>query len=345
MAAYASGYEIEMDGTTVVEAEDAYYEHNELLPGTTHSYRIRSKNITGVSEWTSPVSISTSLDTGSAATAITNVAAIVTTDSIVLSWDAAAFLCEYEIEVDGQLLDNSSNTVFAHTGLLPGTYHDYRIRVKNTELINDWCVVLAISSLPEPPGRTNIKDYYTTNNSIKFWWEPVDGAVSYDIEADDVLLANVTDITYIHEALLPGTGHGYRVRARTLLDVSPWSELLEISTSTTTFEVVCPVGEVFDYTLLAINVQDFSNVKYVVSFNENDLEIVDLCAFTPVDDIMHEGAIPGTNLTVNRLDGIIEFSIIESIAPGTCWSGELTTIRFRSKTGNTTYIEYEEEID
>ena len=345
MAAYASSYEIEIDGATIVEVGEPFYDHSELLPGTNHSYRIRSKNITGVSEWTSPVSISTSLDTGTAATAITNVAAIVTTDSIVLSWDAAAFLCEYEIEVDGQLLDNGSNTVFAHTGLLPGTYHDYRIRVKNTDLPNDWCVVLTVSSLPEPPGRTNISDYYATSNSIQFWWEPVVGAVSYDIEADGALLANVTDITCIHEALQTGTAHQYRVRARTLLDVSPWSELIEISTSTTTYEVVCPKGEVFDYTLLAINVQDFSNVKYVVSFNENDLEIVDLCTFTPTDDTMTAGVIPGTNLTVNRLDGIIEFTLTENIAPGTCWSGELTTIRFRSKTGNTTYINFVEEVD
>jgi hypothetical protein len=345
MAAYASSYEIEIDGATIVEVEELYYVHGELLPGTYHTYRVRSKNITGVSEWTSPVSISTSMDTGSAATAITNVAAIVTTDSIVLSWDAAAILCEYEIEVDGQLLDNGSNTVFSHTGLLPGTYHEYKIRVKNTEVPNDWCVVLTVSSLPEPPGRTNISDHYATNNSIQLWWEAVEGAVSYDIEADGELLANVTDITYVHEALLPGTAHQYRVRVRTLLDVSPWSELLEISTSTTTFEVVCPVGEVFDYTLLAINVQDFSNVKYVVTFNENDLEIVDLCTFTPADDKMQNGAIPGTNLTVNRSEGVIEFTITDNIAPGTCWSGELTTIRFRSKTGNATFIDFVEETN
>jgi len=345
MAAYASSYEIEIDGHSIVEAEEPFYEHGNLLPGTNHTYRIRSKNITGVSDWTSPVSISTSMDTGSAVTAITNVAAIVTTDSIVLSWDAAAVYCEYEIEVDGNLLNNGSNTVFSHTGLLPGSYHEYRIRVKNTEQPNDWCVVLTVSSLPEPPGRTNISDYYATNNSIQIWWEPVEGAVSYDIEADGELLANVTDITCIHKSLLPGTAHQYRVRARTLLDVSPWSGLLEFSTSTTTFEVVCPEGETFDYTLLAINVQDFSNVKYIVTFNENDLEIVDLCTFTPADDTMMNGIIPGTNLTVSRTDGKIEFTVAENIAPGTCWSGELTTVRFRSKTDNRTYIDFAEKMD
>jgi hypothetical protein len=60
---------------------------------------------------------------------------------------------------------------------------------------------------------------------------------------------------------------------------------------------------------------------------------------------MTDGVIPGTNLTVNRSDGIIEFTLTENIAPGTCWSGELTTIRFRSKTGNTTYINFVEEVD
>lgn len=343
IASYATSYEIEIDGTSLVEVEEPSYKHDGLQPGTNHTYRVRSKNITGVSEWTSPVTISTSLDTGSAETAITNVAAVVTTDSIVLSWDAGAFFCEYEIEVDGLLLDNGSNTVFAHTGLAPGTYHDYKIRLKNTEIPNDWCVVLTVSTLPEPPDRTIISDYYATNNSIQIWWEPVDGAVSYDIEVDGVLLANVSDITYIHDALLPGTAHQYRVRARTLLDVSPWSELLEIATSTTTFEVQCAAGEEFDYTLLAINVQDFSGVKYVVSFCEDDLEIIDLCTFTPSEDIMQSGAIPGTNLNVTRQEGHIEFTLTENIAPGTCWSGELTTIRFRSKTGNTTYIGFVEE--
>lgn len=343
MAAYASSYEIQIDGTTIVEAEDTSYEHSELLPGTNHTYRIRSKNISGLSEWTSPVTISTSFDTGSAVTAITNVAAIVTTDSIVLSWDESAFLCEYEIEVDGQLTDNGRNTAFAHTGLLPGTYHEYKIRVKNIETPNDWCVVLTIASLPEPPNRTNMTDYYATNNSIQLWWEPVEGAVSYDIEADGELLANITDITYIHEALLPGVSHQYRVRARTLLDVSPWSDLFEVAASTTTFEVQCAAGEEFDYSLLAMNVQDFSGVKYVVSFNEEELEIVDLCTFTPAKDTMQSGAIPGTNLFVERMEGTIEFTFTENIAPGTCWSGELTTIRFKSRNGNTTYIGFEED--
>lgn len=343
LASYASSYEIEIDGASIVEVEDTSYEHGELLPGTSHSYRVRSKNITGVSDWTSPVTISTSLDTGSAVTAITNVAAIVTTDSIVLSWDESAFLCEYEIEVDGQLKDNGRNTTFAHTGLLPGTYHEYKIRVKNLETPNDWCVVLTISSLPEPPNRTSITDYYATNHSIQLWWEPVEGAVSYDIEADGELLANVTDITYIHEALLPGVSHQYRVRARTLLDVSQWSDLFEVAASTTTFEVQCAAGEEFDYSLLAINVQDFSGVKYVVSFNEEDLEVIDLCTFTPVNDTMQSGAIAGTNLFVERMEGTIEFTFTENIAPGTCWSGELTTIRFKSRNGNTTHIGFVED--
>ncbi len=343
MATYASNYEIEIDGTSIVEIDDPSYEHGELLPGTNHTYRIRSKNLSGVSEWTSPVTISTSLDTGSAVTAITNVAAIVTTDSIVLSWDESAFLCEYEIEVDGQLTDNGINTAFVHTGLLPGTYHEYKIRVKNTETPNDWCVVLTIASLPEPPNRTNMTDYYATNNSIQLWWEPVEGAVSYDIEADGELLANVTDITYIHQALLPGVAHQYRARARTLLDVSPWSDMFEVAASTTTFEVQCAAGEEFDYSLLAINAQDFSGVKYVLSFNEEDLEIVDLCTFTPVKDTMLSGAIPGTNLFMERKEGTVEFTFTENIAPGTCWSGELTTIRFKSRTGNTTHISFVED--
>ncbi len=84
-------------------------------------------------------------------------------------------------------------------------------------------------------------------------------------------------------------------------------------------------------------------MKYVVSFCEDDLEIIDLCTFTPSEDIMQSGAIPGTNLNVTRQEGHIEFTLTENIAPGTCWSGELTTIRFRSKTGNTTYIGFVEE--
>ena len=342
-SAFAEYYEVEINGSETARVPDTGFEQTGLESGVAQTYRVRAGNISGVSQWTQPLTISTSPAGESAGSSVTNTTAVVTTDTITLSWDAEAYLCEYEVEADGKLINNGFNTVFSHTGLEPGSYHNYKIRVKRPEGQGEWSTVLSLSTLPLPPGAPRITKTFAANNTIQIWWDAIEEALSYDVEVDGKVLANTADITFLHENLLPGTTHQYRVRARTMTDVSPWSEVAEVTTRTTLYEVDCVEGEEFDFSLLAVNVQDFTGEKFVVLFDSSRLEVVDLCTFTPESDTMGGGDIPGTNLSVTQQDGRLEFKVNESLAPGTCWSGEITAVRFRAKVGGLTYLDYREE--
>ena len=153
----------------------------------------------------------------------------------------------------------------------------------------------------------------------------------------------ITDITWLHEPLPNGTSHQYRVRARTLVDITPWSEVHEKSTVNTVYIIDCTEGETFNLSLLARNVQDFKDITFVVTYDSNQIEIADLFAGTRQNDLITDGQIPGTNIIVKHTPGRVELKVKGSIVPGTSWSGEITDIIFEAKETCTTQINFNEE--
>lgn len=342
MAAFAYTYEVEIDGNEIVEVFSTNFTHEDVAAGSRHTYRVRAKNISGVSDWTSPVTITASTQQTSQDMSIINLAAIVTYDSITLSWTSLSDDCQYDVEADGVLINNGFSTVFNNSRLEPGTYHEYKIRARYAEP-GEWSSVLNLSTLPLPPGAPVITRSFATNTSIQIWWEPVEDAVSYDVEADGIVIPGITDMTFLHEQLPAGSSHQYRVRARTLVDVSPWSEICEKSTAGTVYIIDCIEGETFNLSLLARNVQDFKDITFVVTYDSSQIEVVDLFGGTVQKDVIEYGQIPQTNIIVRHIPGRIEYTVNGSIVPGTSWSGEIANIIFRAKTACTTEVNFIEE--
>jgi hypothetical protein len=336
---HAESYEVEVDGRTVVTVTDPQFIHQGLQPDSTHSYRVRAKNISGYSEWSSSVTMRT-FPEGDGTTALTNVIAIVTNTDITISWDTVAPNAQYEIEVDGELLDNGSDTIYNHGGLGPKEYHSYRIRLKNETGSGEWVAVLSLATLPNPPDAPNSIQAYTMNNSIELRWERVEGATGYEIEVDGETIEVGNNETYVHEGLTPGTSHSYRVRAKNVTGVTAWSPAISTSTTSPTYTVNVKKNEAFDFSLLASNVQDFSELTFVVTYNPDEVELVDLYNFTPEKDVLSEGQISGTNLNVLYTPGRIEFKVNQNIVPGTSWSGEITTLEFTSKVDGETKLDF-----
>ena len=74
-----------------------------------------------------------------------------------------------------------------------------------------------------PKGlRVNGLDY----ESISLTWDAAEGAVSYQIEVDHQVLSNELGLTYIHQNLISGTLHHYRIRAVENGRTSRWSDKL-----------------------------------------------------------------------------------------------------------------------
>ncbi|MFZ5968691.1 MAG: fibronectin type III domain-containing protein [Bacillota bacterium] len=335
--AFAESYEVEIDGNVVKAVSDTNYVHTDLTQNSQHSYRVRAKNISGYSEWSSPVSMFTMPE---GAVSLTNIAAVVTNKTIMLSWETVAYEGEYEIEVDGVLMDNGKETIYNHTGLEANQYHTYKIRVKNGKTGESWCAILSLSTLPNPPDAPLNIEVFATHNTIELRWDRVEGATGYDVEADGETIDNGMKETYIHENLEPGTAHIYRVRAKNITGVTAWSPSITQSTTTPTYIVDCITDEDINFSLLASNVQDFSELKFVVTYNPSELEVVDLYGFTPEEDRSTEGIIPGTHMRAIYTEGRIEFTLDKNIIPGTSWSGEITSIIFRAKIDGQSQIDF-----
>lgn len=327
---YAASYEVEIDGVAVKSVTDEAFADGNLSAGSDHTYRVRAKNISGTSDWSREVTVST-IPADSNAVSLTNVVAVVTTNSIMLSWDAKAYEGKYDIEVDGKIYDNGTNTIYNHTGLKPDTYHTYRIRVTDRKGQEQWCATLSLSTLPPLPDAPVNIEAYPVDNQVELVWTRVEGTEGYDLEIDGEIVENLTDSVYNHIDLEPGTSHTYRVRAKNMTGVTAWSPSITVNTTNPTYVAECVKGKEFEFSILADNVQDFGDKTFVIVYNPNELEITDLYKGTPAADKMGAGNIPGTNLNVKFSAGRIEIKVNESIIPGTSWSGEITSLVFKAK--------------
>lgn len=334
---YADSYDVLIDENQMVNVTELSCIHSSLQPDTQHTYKVRAKNISGVSDWSTAVTVRTQPAATDPEVQLSNVVAVITNKSVLISWEAAAMDAEYDVEVDGVLKNIGANTAFSHTGLEANTYHNYRVRVRKSEGTGGWCAVLTLCTLPDPPDAPQEVQAFPGDYSIQVEWERVEGALGYDIEVDGKVYDTQEAVVYVHDSLTPGTMHTYRVRAKNVTGITAWSPAVTLSTNNPDYIVNCIKGKNFEFSLLAAHVQDFSEVKFVVTYNPEQLTIADLCGLTPGLDVLEEGMIPGTNIHVKRTPGRIEFTVHQELQPGSSWSGEMINIIFKPNiTGQTT---------
>ncbi|QJD85848.1 fibronectin type III domain-containing protein [Cohnella herbarum] len=218
------GYEVEADGKVVPNGLSTTYVHTGLKPFTEHTYRVRAISKAGAGPWSELLSETTGLDIP----LLTALALSKT--SIALSWTAVPGSTTYELMVDGEVIDVGNVTTYLHDGLLPYSWHAYRVRAKSGSIPGPWSAALTKATQLGTPVITRL---FATSSEITVEWDDVPGATGYEIEADTVVVDVGTATSYIHRNLLPNTVHTYRVRAKSGNDVGDWSEWSKLSTQAT----------------------------------------------------------------------------------------------------------------
>ncbi|MCG8500194.1 MAG: fibronectin type III domain-containing protein, partial [Firmicutes bacterium] len=218
----AAAYDVEIDGGQIVECIAPFYIHRVVNPNMRHTYRVRSKNAEGVSDWSQPVSNITLLPVPQ------NIKGIVEDTNIVLSWEEVEQAAGYDVEVDGTIIDNGAGTSYIHKGLAANSTHIYRVRAKNTDTLGMWSE--EIIKVVRPVSDISLTAE-ATDTEIRVMWNTVSGATGYDIEVDGKIIDNGLSTIYVHQGLEPNTAHTYRVRARNAGGAGEWSELITQITS------------------------------------------------------------------------------------------------------------------
>ena len=103
---------------------------------------------------------------------------------------------------------------------------------------------------------------------------------------DGELVGNINETGYLHEGLEPGTTHTYRVRARNVAGVTAWSTVITKSTTNPTYILDLVGGQEFDLSILAWYVQDFSELEFVITYDIDKVEVVDLCGMTAKNNVL-----------------------------------------------------------
>jgi bifunctional pyridoxal-dependent enzyme with beta-cystathionase and maltose regulon repressor activities len=216
----ATKYEVEADGVVVATVNEPSYTHSSLLAGTAHKYRVRALTDTNTSTWTAILTQSTlpASVTGFTVNSVTNVA-------IALKWNAVTGATGYDLEIDGTVISTTA-TAYTKSGLTANTDHTFRIRSKNAAGVGTWSDLIKGTTQLSTPVLKGTSD----RTGILLTWDVVNGASSYEIEADGQIVAAINDATFIHSDLLPSSLHKYRIRALNDQNISAWTSVLSIKT-------------------------------------------------------------------------------------------------------------------
>ncbi|UHA73967.1 fibronectin type III domain-containing protein [Paenibacillus sp. 481] len=208
----ATSYEIEADGV-VQTVNGPSYTHTGLTPASTHKYKVRAKNDTNESTWSTVITANTvPAGTGT-------VTGKATSNSVVLNWTAVPGATKYEVERNGVVVQTVTGVTTTQSGLQPNTDYTIRVRANNTGGVGEWSAPIKVKTLLVTPVATAT----STSTDVTVTWPAIADAASYEIDADGVVHV-VNDTSYMHTGLVPASSHTYKVRAKTDSNASDWSK-------------------------------------------------------------------------------------------------------------------------
>lgn len=298
----ATGYDLMVDGSIVSVGSATNFLHAGLAPYSWHAYRVRARNGQFAGDWSEAVTKATLLGTP----VIIRLEAGST--EIRVEWAEVEGAAGYEIEADGTVYDNGAATTFVHRNLAPNSQHAYRVRARNGDAASEWSGWSTLVTRTTTPAMPAYLKATPTTRSMKLEWGAVPGALSYDLEIDGNIVGGIAGTSYIHEGLEPNTMHTYRVRASNGFSASGWTDKLR---KATTPELVVDVGRdtVFNFVVVAPKKPDVQERTITVTYNPDELEVLDLVAATPEAELA-AGPVPGTGMTVSEFaNGRIVYTI------------------------------------
>ncbi len=219
----ASGYDIEIDGEVLDNGENTEYIHEGLTQGTEYTYRVRAKNLSTTSEWSSAVKATTTEESFPIPQNITTTSSCT---AITIEWDTVAESLSYEIEVD-EIIVNIAGNSYSVTGLNPNTEHVIRLRALGRDKQSNWSSPLTVWTMPETP---QVIVNNVTDSSINLSWTPISRAESYEIIVNGMVIKNIKDTTYSQYNLKANYEYKYKIRAMGTNNSGQWSDEVKVIT-------------------------------------------------------------------------------------------------------------------
>ena len=147
----ASGYDWQRATTTVVSNGSRSQTITGLSPNTTYTFRVRSRNSSGVSPYSSYRTVTTLLPVPATPSAPTG--SVLSETSIQVRWDAVAYADSYDLRLNGSIVVASTTFRSQTLTVVAGESYTIDVRAKNSSGTSAYspALVLSTPSLYDPP--------------------------------------------------------------------------------------------------------------------------------------------------------------------------------------------------
>lgn len=137
----ADSYDIALHEQVISDITQTTYTLTGLASGTPHIVKVRAKNASGTGSWSETANIYTLLNTPS------NVTVTATTTTLALSWYAVNNATNYDIELNGTIVQSSEQNSCVVSGITPATQYKIRIKARNNNTGSAWSSELSVTTL------------------------------------------------------------------------------------------------------------------------------------------------------------------------------------------------------
>ncbi len=336
----ATGYELEVDGQIIYIHNNVSYTITNLEGSSSHTIRVRAYNEAGTSDWCEAVTVTTDEGIPGVPINITGKAlSEFNSDNgsaILLSWKGQDGANTFEVEdQDGNKYQTETESIRIE-GLQPGKTYTFRVRALTEAGEGAWSSKISLIPVVAKPSQVSVT---AEDGKVTIAWGKVGTCDAYEIEIDGIVVATVsgTSLEFGYSTFF--TNRTIRVRACSGDQKSEWSEEVVFEQS---LPVTSEVLEGEEITIvLPVKNAVIGNYKMTLTYNTEELELLDACEMTP------DGEITTTYIEEYNLHVIIEkkgtigtVTFLVSSEDIGSWTGTISMLKFKSLKEGTITVSY-----
>jgi|GEM_PF-787108 len=228
-SAYAAKYILEENGIEIYNETTLACSLTGKADGA-YTYRVKTWNINGTSDWCAAVTIIVDHPKFPMASMIITIPPYpYSNGNYSIAWTLSAYAAKYILEENGAEIYNGTNTAYQFTGKADGFY-TYRVKVWNINGTSSWSSALIIRvvspKLPGAPAITTII-YTDTDGAYPVNWTASSYAIGYVLEENGFEIYRSTALTYQLRDRRDGA-YAYRVKAWNFNGTSNYSAAVTI---------------------------------------------------------------------------------------------------------------------
>ena len=247
----ATSYNVYMDTLLVENVTDTVYTVTELTSDSTYNFTVTAVADTLESEASNVVTVTTlkaeepggdeptNPDTpvdpeqpaDTVELVLTYVATSTTDSTVTLTWNSVDSATSYNVYMDTTLVASVTDTVYTVTGLAADSTYSFTVAALNDTVVLATSNAVEVTTLPaetedpeQPVDPETPADSVVlaapvvvadtvTETTVTLSWNAVEGATSYNVYMDTVLVKNVTDTVYTVTELTAETTYSFTVTA------------------------------------------------------------------------------------------------------------------------------------